>query len=134
MAAAESLEAVLGAARAAVELIELSEPGPTARVRNVEGALTEVWLGENPPESGDVLVAEDFTAIFLSPPERRQLREKGVRLAVRRRARLLALTANPTAPARAPLPAARVFEALRREFPEVPSFDLGADLWSGPFA
>jgi hypothetical protein len=130
MAAAESLEAVLGVARAAVELIQLPEPGPTARIRSVAGALTQVWLEENPPESGDLLVAEDFTAIFLSPPERRRLREKGVRLAVRRKARLLALTANPTAPGRPPLPAVRVFEVLRREFPEVPVFDLRSDLWS----
>lgn len=134
MAAAESLESVLGVARDAVELIQLPKAEPTAPVRSVEGALTEVWLGENPPESGDVLVAEDFTAIFLSPQERRKLRELGVRLAVRRRARLLALTANPTAPARPPLPAARMFEAVRREFPEVPIFDLGADLWSGSSA
>jgi hypothetical protein len=130
MAAAESLEAVRGAARAAVELIQLPEPGPTSRIRSVAGALTQVWLDENPPESGDVVVAEDFTAIFLSPPERRRLREKGVRLAVRRKARLLALTANPTAPGRPPLPAVRVFEVLRREFPEVPVFDLRSDLWS----
>jgi hypothetical protein len=134
MAAAESLEAVLGVAGAAVELIQLSQAGPTARVRSVAGALTEVWLGEKPPESGDVLVAEDFTAIFLAPPERRKLREQGVTIAVRRRARLLALTANPTAPGRPPLPPARMFEALRRKFPEVPIFDLGADLWSGPSA
>jgi hypothetical protein len=134
MAAAESLEAVLGVARAAIELIELPEAGPAARVRNVAGALTEVWLAENPPESGDALVAEDFTAIFLSPLERKKLREQGVRLAVRRRARLLALTSNPTAPARPPVPAARMFEAVRREFPEVPIFDIGADLWSGPSA
>jgi hypothetical protein len=130
MAAGESLEAVLSAARASIELIRLPEAGPDARVRNIEGALTEVWLADNLPEPGDTLVAEDFTAIFLSPVQRRALRERGVQLAVRRTARLLALTANPTAPARPPLAAARVFEALRREFPEVPVFDLEADLWS----
>ena len=132
MAAAESLEAVLGLARAAIELIRLHEPGPGRRARSVEGALTELWLDENPPEPGDVLVAEDFTAIFLPPLERNRLRERGVTLAVRRRARLLALTANPTAPARPPVPAARMLEALRGEFPEVPIFDIGAGLCSGP--
>jgi len=130
MAAGESLEAVLNATRAAVELILLPEAQAGARTRDVDGALTEVWLAENPPEPGDTLVAEDFTAIFLPPPRRRALKERGVGLAVRRRARLLALTSNPTAPARAPLPAARVFEALRREFPEIPVFDLASDLWS----
>jgi hypothetical protein len=134
LAAAESLEAVFGVARAAIELIRMPEPGPRLRVRPVQGALTEVWLDDNAPESGDVLVAEDFTAIFLSPLERKKLRDRGVTLAVRRRARMLALTANPTAPARPPVPAARMFEALRGEFPEVPIFDIGADLWSGPSA
>ncbi len=131
MAAGESLEAVLSAARAAVELIRLPEAGPDARVRVVEGALTEVWLADHPPAPGDTLVAEDFTAIFLSPLQRRALRERRITLAVRHTARLLALTGNPTAPARPPLPAARVFDALRGEFPGVPVFDLEADLWSG---
>ena len=131
MAAGESLEAVLSAARAAVELIRLPEAAPGARTRNVEGALTDLWLADNPPAPGDTLVAEDFTAIFLPPALRRALRQQGIGLAVRRTARLLALTGNPTAPARPPLPAARVFEGLRREFPGVPVFDLEADLWSG---
>ncbi len=131
MAAGESLEAVLSAARAAIELIRLPEAGAETGVRSVEGALTDLWLADHPPAPGDTLVAEDFTAIFLPPALRRALRERGIGLAVRRTARLLALTANPTAPARPPLPAARVFEALRREFPGVPVFDLEADLWSG---
>ncbi len=130
MAAAESLDGVLGAARAAIELIRLPEAQSGARARALEGALTELWLDENPVAPGDTLVAEDFTSIFLPPARRTKLREAGVGLAVRRTARLLALTANPTAPARPPLPAARLFEALGREFPEVPVFDLGADLWS----
>jgi hypothetical protein len=131
MAAGESLEAVLSAARSSIELIRLPEPADDARIRGVEGALTDVWLADNPPEPGETLVAEDFTAIFLAPSLRRALRERGIGLAVRRTARLLALTANPTAPARPPLPAARVFGALRGEFPGVPVFDLEADLWSG---
>jgi len=130
MAAGESLESVLSAARAAIELIRLSE-APATGLRSVEGALTDVWLADHPPAPGDTLVVEDFTAVFLSPAQRRALRERGVGLAVRRTARLLALTSNPTAPARPPLPAARVFDALLGEFPEVPVFDLEADLWSG---
>ena len=128
---ANRLDAVLSAARAAVELVRLPEAAPDSRVRGVEGALTDVWIADNPPAPGDTLVAEDFTAIFLAPAQRRALREQGVLLAVRRTARLLALTGNPTAPARPPLPAARIFEALQREFPDVPVFDLEADLWSG---
>ncbi len=131
MAAADSLQGVLGVARAAIELIELPQAGPGSRVCTVEGALTELWLDENPAEPGDVLVAEDFTAIFLPSARSKKLREGGIALAVRRTARLLALTANPTAPARPPLPAAKLFKALRREFPQVPVFDLQADLWSG---
>jgi len=68
--------------------------------------------------------------VFLSPEDRRRLRDSGVGLAVRRRARLLALTANPTAPARPPADAGRFFAALRDAFPEVPAFDLVADLRS----
>ena len=49
-------------------------------------------------------MADDFASVFLSLEERRRLREAGVGLAVRRRARLLAVTANPTAPARPPAP------------------------------
>ena len=134
MAAGESLESVLSAARAAVELILLPEARAASSLRNVEGALTDVWLADHPPAPGDTLVAEDFTAVFLSPVQRRALRERGVGLAVRQRARLLALTSNPTAPARPPLPAARVFDTLKREFPGVPVLDLEADLWSGPTA
>ena len=131
MAAAESLDGALGIARAASELIRLPAARPGARAREIQGALTELWLDENSVAPGDTLVAEDFTAIFLPPARRTKLREAGVHLAVRRTARLLALTSNPTAPARPPLPAARLFEALERGFPETPVFDLGADLWSG---
>jgi hypothetical protein len=131
LAAGESLESVLSAARAAVELIRLPEAPAGTLVRSVEGALTDVWLADHATAPGDTLVAEDFTAVFLSPAQRRSLRELGVGLAVRRTARLLALTSNPTAPARPPLPAARVFEALQREFPGIPVLDLEADLWSG---
>ena len=114
-----------------MELIRLPEAAPDARGRSVPGALTDVWLSDNPPAAGDTLVAEDFTAVFLPPVLRRALREREIGLAVRHTARLLALTGNPTAPARPPLPAARVFGALRQEFPDVPVFDLEADLWSG---
>ena len=55
----------------------------------------------------DVLVAEDFTCIFLTADRRRRLDAMGVSLAVRRPARLLAVTVNPTAPGRPP-PAGRV--------------------------
>ena len=80
--------------------------------------------------AGDSLVAEDFTAIFLKPADRRELAERGVRLAVRRPARLIAVTANPSAPARPPLPAARFLEAVAQQITGVPIFDLVADLRS----
>lgn len=130
MAAAQSLEAVLAAARGAIDLIRLPLVDPSVPARNVEGAVTDVVLRESPPRPGETLVAEDFTAIFLSPPDRLRLREEGIALAVRHRARLLALTVNPTAPARPPVPARKLFDAVRSEFPHVPLFDLIADLRS----
>jgi hypothetical protein len=131
MAAGESLDGVLSAARAAVELIRLDLPEPGSRVRAVAGALTDLALGEIRPLSGETLVADDFAAVFLPPADRRRLAEEGVRLAVRHPARLLAVTANPTAPARPPMPAPRFFEALGHALAPTPLFDLVADLQSG---
>ena len=132
MSAGETLPAVLAAASAAAELIRLRRPDEGARTREVEGALTTAALRDIRPEAGEVLLTEDFTAIFLSSSERRELADRGVKLAVRRPARLLAMTANPTAPARPPLPAARFFEALSgaSEISGVPLFDLASDLRS----
>ncbi len=130
MSAGESLPAVLAAAAAAADLIRLPAATPDARRRECEGAVTEIALRENPPAEGETLVAEDFTSFFLPPAVRRRLCEAGVPLAVRRPARLLAVTANPTAPARPPLDAARFLQAVAREIPGVPVFDLVADLQS----
>jgi hypothetical protein len=130
MAAGPTLEAVLAAARNALELLRLGSAGEGTEASPREGAITGASLAERPPAPGQTLVAEDFTAIFLTPEERRDLRERGVSLAVARPARLLAVTANPTAPARPPLPAARFFEALSREAGSTPVFDLAADLQS----
>jgi hypothetical protein len=134
MAASDSLDGTLSAARGAVELIRLPAASPEAPQRPYEGALTDVAMRQSPPQPGEVLVAEDFTAIFLSIQERRRLTEQGMSLAVRHPARLLAITANPTAPARPPLPADRFFEALATAFPGTPVFDLVADLGSGAVA
>jgi hypothetical protein len=130
MSAGETLPAVLAAAEAAVELIRLRPPGEDARRRDLEGAVTSETLKNVPLAAGELLVAEDFTSIFLSPAERRALTERGIRLAVRRPARLLAVTANPTAPARPPMPAARFLESVARVVAGTPVFDLAADLKS----
>jgi hypothetical protein len=131
MAAGGSLDSVVAAARGAVDLIRLGIPDPGARERSVEGALSGALLRDAPPRRGETLVAEDFTCIFLSPDERRRLAEQGATLAVRRPARLLAVTVNPTAPGRPPLPAGAFFASIQRAFPGVPVFDLVADLESG---
>ena len=130
LAAGATPDAAIGAARAAAELLRLSRPSLGAAVRRVEGALTAASLASAPPREGETLEAEDFASIFLSPEERVRLREGGVRLAVRHPARLLAVTANPTAPARPPMDARRFFHLVAREFPEVPVFDVVADLQS----
>jgi len=130
LAAGGSIEAALAAARAAVELIRLGPPAPGAPVRDVEGALTDALLAAEPPRPGEALVAEDFASIFLEPAVRGRLRERGASLAVRRPARLLALTSNPTAPARPQVAPAKFFEALGAAVPGAPLFDLVADLQS----
>lgn len=130
MSAGETLPAVLAAAASAVELIRLRPPEEGAPRKDVAGAVTSVSLRESILTPGEALVVEDFTSIFLSPSERRELAERGVRLAVRKPARLLAVTVNPTAPARPPLPAARFLEAVAREITGVAIFDLSADLRS----
>jgi hypothetical protein len=130
MSAGETLPAVLAAASAAVELIRLRQPAEGAPRRDAEGAVTAASIRDTTLSAGETLVAEDFTAIFLDPAQRRELAERGVGLAVRHPARLIAVTSNPTAPARPPLPAARFLEAVAREIPGVPIFDLGADLRS----
>ena len=130
MAAGATLEAAIGAARSAGELIALGPPAPGAAVRSIKGALTGALLRKHPAHGGETLVAEDFASIFLGPEERRGLRSIGASLAVRRPARLLAITANPTAPGRPPLSPAKFFEALDREFPSVPVFDVVVDLRS----
>ncbi|HEX4441870.1 MAG TPA: hypothetical protein VH854_17485 [Thermoanaerobaculia bacterium] len=130
MAVARTLEAVASAARAAAELVRLGSPGEGAPIRAHAGALTDDALHAAPPHPGEALVVEDFTCVFLSPAARRALEESGVILAVRRPARLIAATSNPTAPARPPLPARRVFETIRSALDSTPVFDLVADLQS----
>lgn len=132
MAAGGSLEAVLASARAALELIRLPQPESGRAARSYEGALTDAALREWPPLAGETLVARDFTAIFLHPAQRRALAEQRITLAVRHPARLLAVTSNPTAPARPPMPADRFYEALREEAAPTPVFDVVTDLRSEP--
>ena len=130
LAAGADFAGALSAARAAVELIRLQGPPDRAEARAVDGALTDLVLRDVAPRRGETLVADDFASVFLSPEERRHLRDAGVGLAVRRCARLLAITVNPTAPARPPADPDRFFESVRAEFPDVPVFDLVADLGS----
>jgi hypothetical protein len=125
MAVASTLEGVASAARSAAELVRLpAESGGGMRIRDRSGALTDDAVDADPPAAGDVVRVEDFTCVFLSADRRRALAESGVRLAVRRPARLLAATSNPTAPARPPLPAAKVYEALSAALAPTPVFDL----------
>lgn len=132
LAAGSLLSSAVEAARAAVELIRLEVPPPGPPARSFEGALTDEALLAHPPHHGEVLVAEDFASIFLTPERRRHLEAIGVGLAVRRLARLLAVTANPTAPGRPGVEPARLFEELRRALPQTPLFDLVANLYNSP--
>ena len=130
LAAGATLEAALGAARAAGQLLRLGPAAPGAPVRRVEGALTGAWLRAAAPRPGETLEAEDFASVFLDPAERADLARRGIALAVRHPARLLAVVANPTAPARPPATAVRFHGLLAEEFPGTPVFDVVADLQS----
>jgi hypothetical protein len=130
VSAGDSLPAVLAAASLAAALVRLTQPAPGARLREFPGAVTDLSLSDVPLERGLTLVAEDFTAFFLTPARRRGLDEEGVTLAVRKAARLIAVTSNPGAPGRPPVPADRFLESVAREIPGVPVFDLLADLQS----
>lgn len=130
LAAGATLEAAIGAARAAGELLRLGSPASGAGVRRVDGALSGAWLRSAAPRPGETLEAEDFASVFLDPLERAKLAERRISLAVRHPARLLAVAVNPTAPARPPIDADRFHELLAREFPDTPVFDVVADLRS----
>lgn len=128
MAAGRALETVLERARLAAALITLGAAPAGSPARLIDGALTDEILHQNPPAPGETIVAQDFASIFLSAEERVRLAARGVALAVERPARLIAVTANPSAPGRPPLPAGPFFEALGQALPAVSLFDLRADL------
>jgi hypothetical protein len=128
MSAGRTLDIVLERARLAAELVRLGPPPAGAPCRVFQGALTDEILHEASVRPGETAVAHDFASIFLSPEERRRLSEIGVAIAVERPTRLIAVTANPSAPGRTALPAADFFEALSGALPDVPLFDLQADL------
>jgi hypothetical protein len=130
MAAGRTLEIVLERARLAVELITLGPADPGKLRHLIDGALTDELLLEQPVQPGETLVAQDFASIFLSPEERRRLDQRGVVLAVERPARLLAVTANPSAPGRPSLAADEFLEALSSALPGTAIFDLQANLLS----
>lgn len=120
---------LLEQARLAVEALALTCPHPGRSVRPFAGALTETSLAEAAPHSGETLLVDDFASIFLSGKTRRDLAQAGTSIAVRRPARLLAVTVNPTAPGRAPLPARELFETLAEALPDATLVDLVADLF-----
>jgi hypothetical protein len=131
LAAGASLDSVLERARSAVALIRLPPPPPGRPARFLEGALTDARVSQELLRAGECLVAEDFASVFLSSDARRRLDENGVSLAVRRPARLIAVTANPTAPGRTALAARAFFDELRQILPDVTLVDVLADLAHG---
>ena len=129
MSAGGTIASAVNRARSAVEMVTLPAPARGAIVRRFEGALTDEIVHEAQPRPGETLAARDFASIFLSDPERARLKEAGIALAVEKPARLLAVTANPTAPGRPAAPAAELFEALAALVPTAtPLFDLHAEL------
>jgi hypothetical protein len=132
LAAGASAETAMESARSAVGLIRLQGPPPGRPIRGVVGALTDEALSRQPPLSGSILLAEDFAAIFLSREMRRTLAQRDVTLAVERPARLLAVTANATAPGREPVSARKFFDGLVEALPGVALVDLHADLCHSP--
>jgi hypothetical protein len=134
MSAGANLETVLSRARSAAELVALGPAPPGRPVRSFDGALTDESLRGMEATEGLVLVARDFASIFLTESARRALAEQGVALAVARPSRLLAVTANPSAPGRPGLPARDFFGALGEALPGAALYDLQADLVREPEA
>ena len=128
LAAGRDLDSLLARARAAMELIRLGPPRSEAVAKFARGALTDVALDADPPAPGQTLVAEDFASIFLSLQRRRALALSGVELAVLRPTRLVAVTANPTAPGGQTVRASDLVAALSAAVPGTPVVDLAADL------
>jgi hypothetical protein len=119
-------------ARLAVETLQLACPEPGRPIRPFAGALTETSLAEVAPQGGETLLVDDFASIFLSAGTRSDLARAGTSIAVRRPARLLAVTVNPTAPGRAALPARNTFDALADALPQATLVDLVADFSQTP--
>lgn len=128
LSAGSAAPAALEAARRAADLLSLRVPAPSKLLRKIDGALTDSLLENEPPGEGETLLVDDFASIFLSSESRRALEEKRVVLAVRRAVRLLAATANPTGPGRAPAEPKAFLEALSAALPGTPVFDLVAGL------
>jgi len=129
MAAGPSIDGVLAALVRAIALISLPEAREPAPGRAFSGALTEDALRRLAPEPRSTLVIDDFASVFLSPAALDRIDARRVRLAVRRRPALLAVTANPAAPGRPALDPETFLEAVRRAVPEsVPVFDVVAGL------
>ena len=127
MSAGASVDAVLASLARAIALITLPESPDPERARPFSGALTEDAIRRIAPAPRSTLVIDDFASVFLSPAALDRLAARGVRVAVRRRPALLAVTANPTAPGRAALDPGALLEAVRRVVPEtVPVFDVVA--------
>jgi hypothetical protein len=88
--------------------------------RKVRRAIAAGFAGE--------LIADDWTRIFLTSPTLRLLAGRGVRLAVRSSARLLAVTVNPHNPMGPDLPAAELLgsmrDALAASGVDVPCLDI----------
>jgi len=127
MSAGGGLASVVEKARLAVDLVRLGPPAAGRPARAVDGALTERALRDRPAAEGETLVVEDFASVFLPSELRRRLRERDVRIAVRRPALLLAVTSNPFRPGR-PVPAGGdLFGALCEALPGVAIVDVVAD-------
>ena len=72
---------------------------------------------------GFVIIARDFTKVFMSPSRRAVLKKKGIRLELLQASRLLAVCINPVSPNGMVLDSSRLREALSEEIP-VPVYDL----------
>ncbi len=110
MSAGDSLPAVLAAAASAAELIRLQTPPAGTRAVECVGAITEVSLRESPPPPDRPSSARTSRPSSFRPrPGGSSPRSACPSPSEGRRA-FSPSTANPTAPARPPLPAAKFLE------------------------
>jgi hypothetical protein len=108
-------------------LADMRDRGVTPTTISMPGALTDACISAVHryfPRAQPTVVVEDFTRIFLSRRAWQQSRARGLVFAVRKPARLVAITINPVAPYSHRFESAQMLDRLSRDIPTIPVVDV----------